>query len=116
VIRRENDTDVEIFEAFRHLVPGLADPERAWNRPPSMRRRAVAALLEVPFAKDFRGRQHWHVAPVRHDQRFRGDRRITGATRADFATAAVALAAGEPVTEQVYELGGTAFTMRRPGC
>lgn len=41
-----------------------------------------------------------------------GDGKISGATRADLAAAAAAVAAGEPITNRVYELGGTPFTMR----
>jgi len=40
-----------------------------------------------------------------------GDGKISGATRADLAAAAAAVAAGEPITNRVYELGGTPFTM-----
>ncbi|MFB8137671.1 NAD(P)H-binding protein [Streptomyces mirabilis] len=40
-----------------------------------------------------------------------GDGKISGATRADLAAAAASVAAGEPVDNRVYELGGTAFTM-----
>ncbi|MFI6700217.1 NAD(P)H-binding protein [Streptomyces sp. NPDC050509] len=40
-----------------------------------------------------------------------GDGKISGATRADLATAAAVVAVGAPVANRVYELGGTPFTM-----
>jgi NAD(P)H dehydrogenase (quinone) len=39
-----------------------------------------------------------------------GDGRISGAARRDFAEAAAAVVSGDPVSGQVYELGGPAYT------